>query len=569
MHILPYLPSTGDLALPPLPAALRPWRPLLLCWLLALLDWLSQLLYRSITHRFPSHPLVRLNAIYDPSAVVAACSGYRHSAGPGAPPTYPIELLVRAEIVRVWAGSCSDPQLEQLLATDLVARWFVGLSLFGPSPDHATLNRFHCWLAQHQPRALFADVLGFLDRVDPEDPGTTPQIADTFALAAPVARCNATDLILGLCRQLVGLCQSLAPERLLLDGLDLQLLYKRPIAGTPERRLEQLRSAVAIAGSLSAVLRKGLPALDHHRAAAIQTQLELLSKVLADETTTNNEGLVVERPIGQKGSYRLGSAVDVEATYRKHDPDAAVLGYNAAIATTSSRIRAAVLLDGSTPDQQAPVALLEEQQQAGLLLPQKMVMDQAAGLGKTRAEVSTVSGGVTQMVARTPQSGGYDASRYGVEDFKLSADGSSCTCPNGEVSMKAYKSGEGDGVHFRFTAKQCRGCPLWERCRTAQSKPNSHRTVYVSPYLGHLRAAAEYNKSAEGQALLGERWRVEPAIAWLVRYDGCRRARRVGKQAAQLQLYQACAVRNLWRYLGRLERGQTPVPEPHRGGVCP
>ena len=59
---------------------------------------------------------------------------------------------------------------------------------------------------------------------------------------------------------------------------------------------------------------------------------------------------------------------------------------------------------------------------------------------------------------------------------------------------------------------------------------------------------------AEGQALLRSRWQVEPTVAWLVRYQGCRQARRVGLAAAQCQLYQACAVRNLLLWLSRKRR---------------
>jgi hypothetical protein len=561
------LSAADDCSLPQLPLVLRPYRPLLLCWLLALLDCFSQLLYRSLTRRFAAHPLVRLNRCYDPAAVLHACASYHHHTGPGAKPTYPLALLVRAEIVRVWAGSCSDPQLEQLLASDLIARWYVGLGLFDPSPDHATLNRFHRWLAHNQPRALFADVLAFLDRVDPEDPATTAQIADTFALATPVARCNATDLLLGLSQQLLRLCQLLAPEQLLpaLVGIDLSLLHKRPIARTPTVRLAHLRAAAAIATGLQERLVPLLPTLEPKVAAALTAQLDLLGKVLADETRTNATGQVEERPLDQKGSFRLGSPVDVEATYRKHEPDPAVLGYNAAIATTKTRIRAAVLLDGCAPDSQAPVALLEQQKQAGLPLPPALVMDQAGGHGKTRALVESVSAGTTQMVARTPQSGGYDPNRFGPADFQLSADGQMLTCPNGVVSAKAYHSGAADGVHFRFTAKMCQGCPLRGRCREPQSKPNSHRTVYISPYQAHLQRALEFNRSAQGQELLGQRWMVEPTVAWLTRYDGCRRSRRVGKRAATLHLYQACACRNLWRWLERVQRGVAPLPELPKG----
>ena len=563
MAILPQAaPADEPLPFPPAPAYLQ---PLLLGWLGPLLTWLTQHLYHLVVRRCPTHPLVRLAAAYDPAAVVAACTAYYHTTGPGAPPTYTVAQLVRAEMVRVWAGSCSDPALERLLLTDLVARWFVGLPLLGPTPDHATLHRFHAWLTRHQPAALFTDVLAFLDRVDPEDPATTPQIADTFAFASPAAPHGVIRVLLDLARQLVVEWQHHAPPapQAALTAIDLTLLSQPPPLYTAEQRAAALGPVVALVQVLEATLRPHLPALPPAARAAAHHRLDLLGKVLADEITTDAAGAVTERPAGQKGAYRLASAVDVEATFRKHAPDPAVFGYNAAIATTKTRIRAAVILPGSMPDSAAPVALLDQQQATGQPLPPQVIMDAAAGWGKTRAEVEAVSGGQTQVVARIPQSGGADATRFGPADFALNATGTACTCPNGVVSTTAYASGEADGVHFRFTAKQCAGCPLAARCRAPDSAPMSHRTVYISPYHQHLRTAAAFNGSEVGQALLAERWRVEPTIAWLVRYDGCRRARQVGTAAAQLHLYQACALRNLWRWLGRVARRASPA---RRGG---
>jgi hypothetical protein len=98
---------------------------------------------------------------------------------------------------------------------------------------------------------------------------------------------------------------------------------------------------------------------------------------------------------------------------------------------------------------------------------------------------------------------------------------------------------------FRFLGSQCRGCPLWEACRGMDSPPTSQRAVYSTPYHQHLREGAAFVATEEGRALLRSHWQVEPTIAWLVRYNGCRRARRVGQEAAQCQVFQACAVRNL------------------------
>jgi hypothetical protein len=187
-------------------------------------------------------------------------------------------------------------------------------------------------------------------------------------------------------------------------------------------------------------------------------------------------------------------------------------------------------------------------------------MDQAGGMGKTRAQVHTVSAGRTRMVAQVPHTGVAGPTRFTPADFHINAEGTTCTCPNGVQTTHRYQHSRADGLSFRFFGGQCRGCPLWDACRGPDSAPNSQRAVYSTPFHGHLRAGAAFNASAEGAALLRSRWQVEPTIAWLVRYNGCRQARRVGQAAAQCQLFQACAVRNLQLWLSRLERGQATVP---------
>jgi hypothetical protein len=232
-----------------------------------------------------------------------------------------------------------------------------------------------------------------------------------------------------------------------------------------------------------------------------------------------------------------------------------VLGTTAVISTTATRIRAAVALTGSTSDSEAPCAVLCQEQAAGETLPAVLLMDQAAGHGKTRAQVDAVSQGRTSIVAQIPQAGGADLSRFTPIDFRISDDGQVCSCPNGVKSTRRYPHGGSEGMSFRFLASQCRDCPLWQECRDPESQPQAHRTVYLSDYHLYLREAGRFNATAEGKALLRSRWQAEPTIAWLVRYQGCRLARRVGLAAAQCQLYQACAVRNLLLWLSRRERG--------------
>ena len=42
------------------------------------------------------------------------------------------------------------------------------------------------------------------------------------------------------------------------------------------------------------------------------------------------------------------------------------------------------------------------------------------------------------------------------------------------------------------SASKCQGCPLWEQCRDPKSKPDSHRTVFISDYPLLYKAEIDY-----------------------------------------------------------------------------
>lgn len=525
------------------------------CFLAPILAWLTTLVYRQVLSRCADHPLLQIAQHYDLTPVVMACAAYHHRSGPGAPPTFSVEHLVRAELVRAWASSCSDPELEWLLASNLVVRAFVGLPLVGPTPDHSTLNRFHAWMATTTPTALFADVVTFLERVDPEDAATTPQIVDTFAMASPAAPTISVIHLLGhLLVRLVAAWPPSLPLPGVLTTLDLPTLRHPPRWHTADERQQHLQRVVTTAQQVLAAATPAVATCSDSERASLDVLLQAIRKVIADETATDAAGRITERPPDDKGSYRCQSAIDLQATFRKHEGSPAVFGVNAVISTTATRIRACVALTGSTPDSETPTAVVRQLQAASQPLPPYLIMDQAGGRGPTRAQIDLLSDGQTQMVALIPPSGGSDPRRFNVADFQFNRTQTSCTCPNGVVSTRVYAHGSNDGVFFRFLARQCRDCRLWDQCRDPQANPKGHRTVFISSYHAYLREAQAFNHSVLGQQLLKERWRVEPTIAWLVGYHGCRQARRVGLAAAQFQLLQACAVRNLLMWLSRRRR---------------
>lgn len=194
------------------------------------------------------------------------------------------------------------------------------------------------------------------------------------------------------------------------------------------------------------------------------------------------------------------------------------------------------VVTGATPDSETPVLLACQQVAANQPLPPAFIRDRAGGNGACRAHVDAVSDGYRQMVAHIALAGGRDPDRFGPADFRVTSDQTACTCPQGVTTTQVYRQGAGDIISFRFLASHWRGCPLWERCRSPDSNGKGHRTVFVREHQAYLRLAAAFKQTPQGQALLAQRWRGEPTVAWLVGYQGCQGSRRVGQLAAHCQL---------------------------------
>ena len=137
------------------------------------------------------------------------------------------------------------------------------------------------------------------------------------------------------------------------------------------------------------------------------------------------------------------------------------------------------------------------------------------------------------------------------------------TCPNGEVSHQAYRSGSGDGWDFRFSAHQCQGCPLVDACRGDKVKPTAKRQVFISDYTVNQREALAYLHTAAFQQDMKLRPGIERVIACLVRYNGARRATGLGLAHADYQARMAALAFNLkhWAVLQTAKARTKPPPE--------
>ena len=333
------IPRTLRAGTPDLPDVPPLVQYLILCFLPCILIWVETLLMRLVLLRCQDHPLIRIAQFYDPAPVVAACASYYLADGTkGAPPTFSIETLLRGEIVRAWAENCSDHDLECLLLSNLLVRFSVGIHLLDPVPDHTTRSRFHTWVSLHHPDALFRDVLTFLDRVDPEDASTTPQILDTLGVQSPSAWApRVSNLLLDLCADLIVTWQQHAPLALqcALPPLDLG-----PIL-LPARPRRDARAAQAHAAKLLEAKQEVRQVVDP---AADQHQREL------QRVAGGVVGALVMRRLDHKWAWHILQVVelfDARKVRCLEDPAiGAKRAYRAAVGAVPAHTRAGRTLEG-------------------------------------------------------------------------------------------------------------------------------------------------------------------------------------------------------------------------------
>ena len=545
---------------------------LLITYLQPLLSWFSDYVYSRLLKQAEDHLLFKLHRHMDFTRLEQSCAGFHHASGPGTAPSHVVARLVRAVLVGNLYG-WSLRQLEQQVRFNLIVKWFVGYALHEPGPDHTTLERFELWVCAHHHRSYFDEVLHQIDQQFPED-RQQAQLGDTFAVRANAAREELGELVTHTCRATL---QALAKARPALAepiARQLQVPALFSVDADPHafclsraeravRLQARVEAAQACAQWVIAALQAA-PALTAEAQQPVQCWLARLEKVLADNFTfapppppTGTE-LAPPPPVSiteakDKGAYRLGSATDPEATYRVHGLEAAKteLGYNTQVLTTPTFVREIEAYTGAKPDALTIAPALAAQQQYHALTPPKLIYDAAAGNGKTLAEVAVVTHGKTQLVAplRPPDK----RNKYFTADqFTLSPDGQTVTCPQGQHTAVAYRQPRGDRT-FCFQAHQCRDCPLWAACRPHTSTSQAQRKVSISAYRAEVDAARRYAATETFAADRRQRAIVERIIAALVRYNDARQARRHGVLKTDFQMKMAATAYNLKKWMRQLD----------------
>lgn len=528
-----------------------------------LLVWFSDQVYEYLCLPAEDHLLMRLDNLLDLREVEAVCADYHQPAGNGRPVEHSVRQLLRALLVR-YLYVLSLRETEAKIRFDMLCKWFVGYDLFAPGPDHTRLQAFEAWLLAEHPRLLFDTVLQQIDAAFPQRRDGL-QFGDTFALLANAQQEGKTARIRHASRLVLAALKKenqAAYERVeaALEGEKLwgavseKGVYKLP---EEERQARRRQAGEGACHLLRLVAQEEAGFKTAEKVALLRCVLEQIFGLLEEAA-----GPVLAVKGEQKATvagYPIYSVADPEATLRKHGENKIAFGYNASLLTTTDFVREIEARPGSEHDSLAIVPLLQAQAAQHELLPEKLVYDQAAGTGKVAADVDQATQGQTQLVSQ-PVDYSQRKDTFGPQDFSLSDDALTATCPAGQSSNCRYRTSKGAGWGYRFYASTCRDCPLWKQCRANPEKTQGRRDVFFSDHQFHQARLVAYSQTESFAQEMPARGNVERIIALLTRYNGARRARFRGRAKVDFQLKMCATAYNLKRWLALERQRKRPPP---------
>jgi transposase len=522
-------------------------------------------MYQRLLARAGRHLLIGVKAVVCFEAIEAGCAGYFHAGGRGRPASYTVGQMSRLLFLKYLYHRSYRESAEEV-KYNWLWRWFCGFHLFEETPDHTRLFDFEAWVCREQPTLYFDELLRQIDRLLPEE-RQQPQVGDTYAHLANAARESLIGLLRHSSRCLLRAVEKANPVvyRQVYAQLDRAVLWGEG-EEIPTWRLtesQQTERACAVARAVIDCCLRVCVALAQQQGRPVTTQPEVaqwgqrVSKMLTDEFVITWGAFF--QPVAirlcsdkERGAYRLGSATDPEATYRKHH-DRTDLGYNVSLAATPTGFIRDIRADtGAQPDSVAIPLLVSAQADRHGFVPPKLIYDRAGGTGKKVAEVAEVSGGQTRLVARMVEYQKRE-DRFSPADFTLNPDGS-LTCPGGFTSHTAYASPHGDGLTFRFPASTCATCPFLLPCRGAKVAPARYRQVFISHYRRPYLEALAYSRTDQFKADMKLRPGIEPLISDLVNHHDGRHARARGQLKADFHVKMCAMALNTTRFIARLRQ---------------
>jgi IS5 family transposase len=437
----------------------------------------------------------------------------------------------------------SDRELMRQAQVNMAHRLFLNLGSESVLPHHTSMTYFRDRIGADALQDIFHGVLGqaremglVKDRLRLKD--ATHLIAN---IAIPTTIC----LVAQMRDRVLEAAEPFAPEMVAAEWREVDAICATS-EGLPDvqrlvLRVQHLRDVLAWADEV--------PKAEafHAGASSVQEKLRkalaVAHKVLADR----------EDP---KAGDKVISVYDPEARCGKHGDF--FDGYLADVTMDAdSELLTGINVLPANGNEGGDAAYLIEQEEAAHGNDVEAISIDGAGYrGAVLRELTAPEG--LKLEVFTPPTERMPLTVFGPEEFTLSDDKKTLTCPAGQRTTSYERSSSDTGAKFRFSKKQCGGCALREKC-LADPKSKS-RTVVKNDYEAEYKAAQAKAQTPEYAKVRHEHPAIERKLSELVRRHDLRHARYRGLSKVLRQALLSGVAVNL----KRIVKLRAAVPDPER-----
>jgi transposase len=423
----------------------------------------------------------------------------------GRPAIEPL-LLLKLEFLQ-YQYNHSDRQVMMHAYSNMAYRYLLDLSLHSSLPHHTLLTYFRQRLGAQRHQQIFDAMVGqarerglVKDRL---------RLKDATHVLANIAIPTTIALVAQTRERLLQALEPWAPTEVGSQRQRAEQIRQRTEDLSGEERLLErvvhLRELVAWAEVVCNRddFRAALPLQQQQ----LQEALELARKVLDDREDPDSK-------------HHLRSLHDPDARSGKHG--CFYVGYlvDIAVDADSQIITAMNVLPGGANEGADAETLLRQEEQAHGNDVEAISIDRAGFQGPVLHTLTDPKGVNVEVI--TPPRKSVSQSEFQPEQFTLSADKETLSCPGGQTtSARRYHH---EGWHFRFSRAACAACPLQPRC-VPKLPQTTGRTVFKSDYEKDFQAARAKAQTPEYAQTRREHPAVERKFAELVRRHGARQAR--------------------------------------------
>lgn len=428
-----------------------------------------------------------------------------YSPGAGRPALDPV-MMLKLEILAI--QKCySDRELMLAVRFNVAYRLFLNLGIDSTLPHHTSMTYFRNRVDAEALQEIFHDVLAAArelglvkDRL---------RLKDATHLIANIAIPSTIRLVAQMRDQLLDAAEPFAPAEVQREwDLADTLCCNDEIRDIDRlaRRVYHLKSVLLWADELpnSDVFRAGTT----EQQAALRDALTLAHKVLADR----------EDP---KAGDKVISVYDPDARCGNHH--GFFDGYLADVTmdADSELITGMNVLPANGNEGGDAAYLIEQEEAAHGNDVEALSIDGAGYRGAVLRELTDPQG--LNLEVFTPPTERIPLTVFNSEEFTLSDDKKTLTCPAGQTTTYYERNTNDTGVKFRFSKKQCGGCALREKC-LADPKTKS-RTVVKNDYEAEYKAAQAKAQTPEYKKVRKEHPAIERKLSELVNRHDLRHAR--------------------------------------------